>query len=70
MATANLKRRRLRNDYETNPFIFDPKTTNELNAMFERDMQNSTLLTPEVWKKRSGWKKFVGWVGNLMTPFL
>lgn len=38
--------------------------------MFEKDKQNSTLLTPEVWKKRSGWKKFVGWVGNLLTPFL
>ena len=37
-----------------------------LNDMFERDKKNSTLLTPEVWKKRSGWKKFVGWVGNLM----
>ena len=70
VGTANLNSRSLRYDYETNAFIFDPKTTNELNAMFERDVQNSTLLTPEVWKKRSGWKKFVGWVGNLMTPFL
>ncbi len=70
VGTANLNSRSLRYDYETNAFIFDPKTTNELNAMFERDKQNSTLLTPEVWKKRSGWKKFVGWVGNLLTPFL
>ena len=70
VGTANLNSRSLRYDYETNAFIFDPKITNELNAMFERDVQNSTLLTPEVWKKRSGWKKFVGWVWNLMTPFL
>ena len=70
VGTANLNSRSLRYDYETNAFIFDPATTHRLNGMFERDKQNSTLLTPEMWKKRSGWKKFIGWVGNLLTPFL
>ena len=70
VGTANLNSRSLRYDYETNAFIFDPATTNELNTMFERDKQNSILLTPQIWKERSGWKKFVGWVGNLLTPFL
>lgn len=70
VGTANLNSRSLRYDYETNAFIFDPEITRQLNEVFERDKQNSTLLTPEVWKKRSGWKKFVGWVGNLFTPFL
>ena len=70
VGTANLNSRSLRYDYETNAFIFDPTTTHQLNEMFERDKQNSTLLTPEVWKERSAWKKFVGWVGNLLTPFL
>ena len=70
VGTANLNSRSLRYDYETNAFIFDPLTTHQLNGMFERDKKNSTLLTPEIWKKRSGWKKFIGWVGNLLTPFL
>lgn len=70
VGTANLNSRSLRYDYETNAFIFDPKTTHQLNKMFERDKENSTLLTPEIWKKRSKWKKFVGWIGNLLTPFL
>ncbi|MDR1004370.1 MAG: cardiolipin synthase [Prevotellaceae bacterium] len=70
VGTANLDSRSLRYDYETNAFIFDATTTGRLNRMFERDKENSTLLTPEVWKQRSRWKKFVGWVGNLMTPFL
>ena len=70
VGTANLNSRSLRYDYETNAFIFDPTTRHQLNEMFERDKQNSTLLTPEVWKERSAWKKFVGWVGNLLTPFL
>lgn len=70
VGTANLNSRSLRYDYETNAFIFDPSTTKQLTNMFERDKKNSTLLTPEVWKERSTWKKFVGWVANLMTPFL
>ena len=70
VGTANLNSRSLRYDYETNAFIFDSHTTGQLGDMFEHDKQQSTLLTPEVWKKRSAWKKFVGWVGNLMTPFL
>ena len=70
VGTANLNSRSLRYDYETNAFIFDPETTAELTEMFERDKLRSTLLTPEVWKERSAWKKFVGWFGNLLTPFL
>lgn len=50
VGTANLNSRSLRYDYETNAFIFDPSTTNQLNSMFERDKKNSTLLTPEMWK--------------------
>jgi len=70
VGTANLNSRSLRYDYETNAFIFDPETTAELTEMFEHDKGRSTLLTPEVWKERSAWKKCVGWFGNLFTPFL
>lgn len=70
VGTANLNSRSLRYDYETNAFIFAPETTGTLNKMFEQDKTMSTPMTPEVWKKRSGWKKFVGWFGNLLTPFL
>ena len=70
VGTANLNSRSLRYDYETNAFIFNSTTTAQLNEMFERDKKNSTLLTPEIWKKRSPWKKFIGWIGNLLTPIL
>lgn len=70
VGTANLNSRSLRYDYETNAFIFHPHTTNQLIALFEQDKLNSTEMTRELWKKRSVWKKFMGWLGNLLTPFL
>ena len=70
VGTANLNSRSLRYDYETNAFIFAPRTTAALNRLFEHNRENSTLLTPELWKKRTAWKKFVGWFAHLFTPVL
>ena len=70
VGTANLNSRSLRYDYETNAFIFNKEITGELNDMFQNDIEHCTQLTPEFWKKRSPWKKFVGWFANLFTPFL
>lgn len=70
LGTANLNSRSLRYDFETNAFVFDKGTTDELDAMFTRDMKSCTPLDQQYWKKRSKWKKFVGWFGNLLTPFL
>ena len=60
VGTANLDSRSLRYDYEVNAFIFDKEITEELSEIFEKDKQNCTMLTPEEWRKRSVWKRFVG----------
>lgn len=70
IGTANLNSRSLRYDYETNAFIFDRGITAELNQMYKNDVKQCTQLTPEFWKKRSAWRKFVGWFANLFTPVL
>lgn len=70
VGTANLNSRSLRYDYETNAFIFNKEFTAQLDSIYEADTRNCTKLTPEIWKKRSPWKKFVGWFANLFTPFL
>ena len=70
VGSTNLNSRSLRYDYEVNAFIFDKETTHELSTMFGHDKLDSTLLTKEEYKKRSGWKRFVGWFANLFTPFL
>lgn len=45
VGTANLNSRSLRYDYETNAFIFDKKTTAELNTMFRNDIEHCTQLS-------------------------
>ena len=70
VGTANLNSRSLRYDYETNAFIFDKTITAELDSMFNEDIKSCTEMTPEYWKKRKPFKKFVGWFANLLTPVL
>lgn len=70
VGSTNLNSRSLRYDYEVNAFIFNESTTNELMNLFKEDQKNSTLLTAEMYKERSTWKKFLGWFAHLFTPFL
>lgn len=70
IGSSNLDSRSLRCDYEVNTLIFDKEVTSQLVDMFEQDKKNSIELTDEYWKKKSTWKKFVGWFGNCLTPFL
>lgn len=70
VGSTNLNSRSLRFDYEVNAFIFDSETTHELMELFKDDQQDSTLLTAEMYKNRSTWKKFLGWFAHLLTPFL
>ena len=70
VGSANLNSRSLKYDYEVNAFIFDTQTTNELMELFKEDQKNSTLLTKEIYKRRTTWKKFLGWFAHLFTPFI
>ena len=70
IGSTNLNSRSLFYDYEINAFIFNDEETKELMDIFEEDKKNSTLLTNEMYKKRSLWKKFVGWFAHLFTPFI
>jgi cardiolipin synthase len=70
VGSANLDYRSLRYDYEVNAFIFDRELAGELNGIFDADINNSIRMTPEVWKKRSLWKRFVGWIAYGLSPIL
>jgi cardiolipin synthase len=70
VGSANLDYRSLRYDYEVNACIFDKELTCELNDIFDADINNSIKMTPEVWKKRSFWKRFVGCIAYGLSPIL
>lgn len=67
VGSTNLDSRSLRYDYELNVVLFNKETTGELVTMFENDAKDSRLLTDEVWKKRSLWRRFVGRVASLLS---
>jgi cardiolipin synthase len=67
VGSTNLDSRSLRYDYELNVVIFDKSTTGELVTMFENDVKDSRLLTDEVWKERSWWRKFVGKIASMLS---
>lgn len=70
IGSANLNSRSLMYDYETNLFVFGKEDTDELFAHIERDRLNGFKLTKEIYKKRSCWKRFVGWLVSLVTPLV
>ncbi|MBR4898139.1 MAG: cardiolipin synthase [Prevotella sp.] len=71
VGSTNLDARSMRFDYEENAVIIDRNTTLELDRMFDRDKQQSVLLTPEEWERfRTPWQKFRGWFASLLRPFL
>lgn len=70
VGSTNLNSRSLRYDYEVNAFIFHKGVTAELSQLFNEDKKQCTIMTNQSWKERGCWRHFVGWFGNLLTPFL
>jgi cardiolipin synthase len=71
VGSTNLDARSLRFDYEINALIIDKDVTRQLDEKFIEDTKKCDLLTEEEYKRsRSTWKRFRGWLGHLLTPFL
>lgn len=70
VGSSNMDARSLRCDYEVNTVIFSQKTTKELTDLFNEQLKSSTQMEKGYWGTRSAGKKFQGWFGNLLTPFL
>lgn len=71
VGSANLNARSLNWDYEENAVILDSYTTAQLDELFEKDKQQSFLLTPKRWKQwRTPWQRLRGSFAHLLAPFL
>lgn len=70
VGSSNMDSRSLRCDYEVNTVIFDKAKTAELVRLFNKQLESSTQMVKGYWGTRTAGKKFQGWFGNLLTPFL
>lgn len=70
VGSTNLNSRSLRYDYETNIFVFDNDDTRDLYDIIEEDKKESFILTKEIYKKRSWWRRFCGFFVVLLTPIM
>lgn len=70
VGSTNLNSRSLRYDYETNIFVFDKEDTRELYDIIDEDKKKSFLLTKEIYKQRSWWRRFCGFFAVLCTPIM
>lgn len=71
IGSANLNSRSLSFDYECNILMADSAGTARLNSIFEQDKKNRCyLLTPEVRKQMSRWKRFKGWFFHFLAPLI
>ena len=70
IGSANMNSRSLIYDYETNLFVFGKEDTDELYHYIDLDKQKSFKLTKEIYKKRSCWRRFCGWLVALITPLV
>lgn len=70
VGSANLDSRSLRCDYEVNTVLFDKGVTAQLDSLFDEQLKSTTRIQQGYWKTKTPWKRFVGWLGNLLTPVL
>lgn len=70
VGTANMDVRSFALNFEVNAFIYDDELVSQLEAIYHRDMEDSTLLTAEYFNNQSRWKKFRQEFSRLFSPIL
>ncbi|CCI81058.1 cardiolipin synthase [Lactobacillus hominis] len=70
VGSANQDFRSYRLNFEVNAFCYSPQLTKELKEIFEKDIEESTLLTNEYFDQQSKWRKFKQYFSRLLSPIL
>lgn len=70
VGSANQDYRSYRLNFEANAFAYNAKLTAQLKKIFEDDIKDSTLLTPEYFDAQSRWRKFKQYFSRLLSPIL
>ncbi|MGX5376715.1 cardiolipin synthase [Ligilactobacillus sp. LYQ135] len=70
VGSANLDFRSFKLNFECNAFCYDSNLTKQLKAIYEKDLEKCTLLTPEYFEQQSRWRKFKQYFSRLLSPTL
>ncbi len=70
VGSANLDSRSLRCDYEINALILDKDATHDLVDHFELQKKSSIQMYRGWYTKQKLKDRFLGWLGNLLTPVM
>jgi cardiolipin synthase len=70
VGTANMDVRSFKLNFETTAFIYDQAAAMELEADFEKDMEDCRLITPESYMRRGKTVKIKESVSRLFSPLL
>ena len=70
VGSANQDYRSYRLNFAANAFTYNEELTAQLKQIFENDIQDSTLLTPEYFDQQSNWRKFKQYFSRLLSPVL
>ena len=70
VGTANMDYRSFNINFEVNALIYNKPFAKELNQVFNSDIENTTKLELEAWKKRSKRTKLIEALARLAAPLL
>ncbi|WP_411842619.1 cardiolipin synthase [Salinicoccus sp. HZC-1] len=70
VGTTNIDMRSFLLNFEVNAFIYDAEQAGQYREIYEKDVEDSTLLTEERYAARGKWIKFKESFANLISPIL
>ncbi|WP_261809945.1 cardiolipin synthase [Levilactobacillus humaensis] len=70
VGSANMDYRSFKLNFEINAFIYDEQIAQQLAAIYETDIRNSELITPEMFDQQSAYLKFKQTASRLLSPIL
>lgn len=70
VGSANLDYRSFKLNFEINAFMYDQKLADELTAIYQNDITESTLQTPDMFEQQPLWLKFKQTFSRLLSPIL
>ncbi len=70
VGSANMDIRSFEDNFEVSAIMYDPKIAEELTGYFMKDIDGSTLITKELWDKRSNLHAAYESFSRLLSPLL